>query len=137
MKSASSDSPRLGLRRAKLTRLPNVGGAGVLWFILALAGAITVAMAQPAGTFTATGNMTTARAEHTATLLTNGKVLIAGGLSFGFPESILASAELYDPSTGTFTRTGDMTTARGGHSAILLPDGRVLMLGGSGNTSVE
>ena len=67
--------------------------------------------------------MTIARSGYTATLLPSGKVLIAGGNS--------ATAELYDPATGTFTRTGDMTTPRSNHSATLLPDGKVLIAGGS------
>jgi hypothetical protein len=62
-----------------------------------------VASAQTPGTFSATGSMTVPRAFHTATLLPNGKVLIAGGGT--------AVLELYDPSTGTFTATGAMTAA--------------------------
>ena len=86
------------------------------------------------GTFTATGDMTIARSEHTATLLPNGKVLIAGGRPAFKVDTISSSfpfAELYDPSLGTFTATGDMTLARSDHTATLLPDGRILIVGGS------
>lgn len=99
-------------------------------FLIAVAGQASIAAAQSGGTFTATGSMTTLRYEHTATLLADGRVLIAGG-SPGYPQ-VLASAELYDPSTGLFTPTGDMTTARVGHTATLLLDGRVLIAGGAG-----
>jgi hypothetical protein len=98
------------------------------------------ATAQLLGTFTKTGSLTTARSGHTATVLANGKVLIAGGLNF--PGSgpdvyhFLASAELYDPATGLSSPTGDMITARARHSATLLPGGKVLIVGGSSDTNV-
>lgn len=85
------------------------------------------------------GSMITPRAAHTATLLSNGKVLIAGGVkaAFPWPDSVLSSTELYDPSSRSFIRTGDMTTARAGHTATLLANGRVLIIGGVQDLSAE
>lgn len=83
--------------------------------------------------WSATGSMTVARDSYTATLLLNGKVLVAGGASSGVA---LASTEIYDPATGAFTTTGSMGAARFNHIAALLPDGKVLVAGGSNSTGL-
>jgi hypothetical protein len=130
-RSSSTASPRIF---HSATLLPNgkvllVGGLG-----LSGTNAITLKTADiydpNLDSFTATGEMTSARQGHTITLLKNGKVLVAGGKSDAF----LATAEIYDPSTGQFLPTGNMITARTGHTATLLPDGRVLIAGGEGSS---
>ena len=75
------------------------------------------------------------RADHTATLLADGRVLVAGGYS---PPADLATAEIYDPATGVWTPTGNLTMAREGAQAALLPNGQVLVAGGDfGTASAE
>jgi len=82
--------------------------------------------------FKVTGSMGASRANHTATLLNSGMVLITGGIN----STALATAELFDPSSGTFSATSSMATARTNHTATLLASGKVLVAGGcdySGN----
>jgi hypothetical protein len=74
--------------------------------------------------FDNTGGLATARSLHTATLLSNGKVLVAGGRG---GSGYLVSAELYDPASGIWTATGSLANARGHHTATLLPNGKVLV----------
>jgi N-acetylneuraminic acid mutarotase len=93
-----------------------------------LATAALLALAASSATWTATGSLNTARSQHTATLLTNGQVLVAGGVSA--TGAILQSAELYDPATGKWTVTGSMVSPRYAHAAVLLPNGEVLVAGG-------
>lgn len=90
------------------------------------------------GTWSNIAPMVSARMGHTATLLSNGKVLVAGGFSNKIWGINLRTAEIYDPITGTWTAVGLMATARGLHSATLLPNGTVLVAGGySSITSAE
>jgi WD40 repeat protein len=85
------------------------------------------------GSWSATGSMSAARENHTATLLPDGKVLVVGGFAVTSDNpngTTLATAELYDPATGIWSATGSMSTAREGHTATLLPDGKVLVVSG-------
>jgi hypothetical protein len=81
-------------------------------------------------TWIATGNLNVPRGGHTATLLPDGRVLVAGGGSQGPTWVVLDSAELYDPATGIWSPTGSLTQPRVGHTATLLASGKVLVVGG-------
>ena len=87
------------------------------------------------GTFSPTGSLGTARGFHTATRLADGRVLIAGGDVAAWDDNgpFLASAEIYDPASGTFSPAGPLAEGRSHHAATLLPDGRVLVAGGVAN----
>lgn len=108
-------------------------------------GAVGAAPGQATGTWRPAGSLRTARAGHSATLMPDGKVLVAGGCAL-LPESPLSpaelagadrcstptpSAEIYDPSTNAWLPTQDANVARVGHSAVLLKDGKVLLMGGN------
>jgi hypothetical protein len=101
-------------------------GAPFLILLLGVAG--YPGMAQPAGTFTPTGSMITPRSGQTATLLFNGKVLIAGGgaATEDTELPLVGGDELYNPSTGTFEPSSGISE---GHTVTLLPDGRALATG--------
>ena len=94
------------------------------WVAAAAAPVIAVKPLLAVGTWHSTGPMVTPRAAQTATLLQNGRVLVAGG------NAPLASAELFDPVLFSWTSTGSMQTARFSHTATLLPNGKVLVAGG-------
>jgi len=82
------------------------------------------------GIWSTAGSLNTARSRHTATLLPNGEVLVAGGLN---GNAYLASAEVYSPATGIWSTGGSLAAARVYHTATLLPNGKVLVAGGYGN----
>jgi hypothetical protein len=88
-----------------------------------------------AGRWTATGGLAAEknRNAYTATVLGDGRVLVAGGVvdtSGDVPMRTISTAELYDPATGRWTETGRLLKGRWGHTATLLRDGRVLVVGG-------
>ena len=77
--------------------------------------------------FETTGSLVAGRYRHTATLLPNGKVLVAGGVNNA---DVVRPAEVYDPALGTWTPTGRLADGRVDHTATLLPNGKVLVAGG-------
>ena len=114
-----------------MTLLPNgkvlvTGGSNEAGYGTALSSA---ELYDPAtGTWTAAASMAAGRAWHTATLLGNGKVLVAGTTGLDVAQS--ASTELYDPASNTWASAGSMTSPRGWHTAVVLPNGKLLVAGG-------
>jgi len=82
------------------------------------------------GVFTQTGSMAMGREDDTATLLADGRVLVAGGDGGTKGKPPVNDAEVYDPATGAFQATGSMLSPRGSYSATLLDSGKVLLAGG-------
>ena len=102
---------------------------GFVSFVSNGGGLSSVEMFDPTtNIFTSAQNLSTPRSSHTATLLPNGKILIAGGYNGDY----LNSSEIFDPTTNRFTPAGRMVTARSGHVATLLINGKVLLAGGVG-----
>jgi WD40 repeat protein len=128
------NTPRMG---HTATRLPNgkvlVAGGDTKFFGGQTNGAELYDRAT--GTWTITGNLSTVRSAHTATLLPDGKVLFAGGHVGSFPFTNISNSELYDPAAATWSVTASLNTARSGHTATLLPNGKVLVAGGRNATS--
>jgi hypothetical protein len=118
-------------------RVLAAGGAGIRPGTFPYQGLTSAELYDPvAGTWTLTGSMNVARLVHTATLLPDGTVLVAGGWPNPQTHSgLLQSAELYDPATGIWTRINNMNVARGAHTATLLLNGKVLVVGSHGTNA--
>jgi len=89
------------------------------------------------GTWSSAGSLSVARAAHTATLLSNGKVLVTGGCTSNPCGTYTGVSELYDPTLNTWSTTGSLNTARFLHTAVLLKTGKVLVVGGAYGTTTS
>jgi uncharacterized repeat protein (TIGR03803 family) len=108
----------------------------IFTFALALVLSLSTIQSTTAGSFVPTNALSVARESHTATLLSNGKVLVAGG--FNYPGSLVlpSSTEVYDPSVGNWVQTGSLNDGRTYHTATLLQNGQVLAAGGQDSQGV-
>jgi WD40 repeat protein len=97
-------------------------------FAAALAFGLSAVQPAQAYSFVETGTMNTGRFVHSATLLANGQVMVAGGFNSNIGE--LASTETYNPASGNWITNGEMINPRSDHPATLLPNGKVLIAGG-------
>lgn len=131
-------SMNIGRFRSTLTLLPDgkvLAAGGRTTSLDPTASIASAEIYDPAtGQWTLTGSMDTPRQLHTASLLPDGRVLVTGGRyieNSGGDIVDTASAEIYDPAIGQWTPAGEMSTPRERHSATPLPDGTVLVTGGS------
>jgi hypothetical protein len=93
---------------------------------------------ETSGLFEPTGSLAAARESHAETLLSDGRVLVTGGVTpVGIGWQPLRSAEVYDPASGTFLKVADMNVGRVFHTATLLADGQVLIVGGDSSDSSD
>src|SRR5437016_4749327 len=112
--------------------MPSMDGLRAWWLLALTLGIASPASAQAPGTWAPIADLNQPRAEHTATLLANGTVLISGGRDAA--DQPLASAEIYDPATGGFTlRASPLPAPVWGHTATRLGDGTVVIAGGTGD----
>jgi hypothetical protein len=120
---------RINVRGLRAIRAPASVGLLAIGLVASTAALV---LAQTSGTWSSAGSMKNAREGHSATLLPNGQVLVAGGADqFQYQTSgsaDTASAELF--KNGSWSTTGSMNTARTDHSATLLPNGQVVVAGG-------
>jgi len=132
MTASSMGVPRLS-HTATLLATGNVLVTGGM-SSLAATGSFAIATAElynpVTDVWTAVPSMSNARRGHTATLLTNGKVLVAGGMDASNSAGS-ATADLYDPVTNSWTAGASMNSGTAGHAATLLANGKVLVSGGS------
>jgi cysteine-rich repeat protein len=125
--TVTAAAPNVGTAHGTLSKLSDdkilaVGSAGT---------GVNTALYDPLSSqWTDTGSLLTPRSRHQAVVLSDGRVLVMGGIN-GESSTVVASAELYDPASGTWSYAGNMLAARVGHAAVLLPSGRVLVIGGS------
>jgi len=92
---------------------------------------------EATGNWTSTGSMNVGRGEFANVVLNDGRVLVVGGITeLSESGAAIASAEIYDPVSGTWTLTGSMSTAREDPTAVRLLDGRVLVAGGDSSEDV-
>lgn len=120
-----------GWRRPGGRRLSGWRAGLAMAVVAALPWVASEARAAGPGMFEHAGVMTEARIGHTGTLLADGRVLLAGGANAPQADSrYLATTETWDPATATFSASGGLSEGRGGHTATLLDDGRVLVVGG-------